>query len=176
MSYGDLVYSNPKIVNYNNENLALYTSKQIPNSIRTLPEPVNNIAAANSYIKGGSRIKKNNNRIYNMLTKYKRHKIKSAKNSYYLTKKRLNKNKKGGKYSIKNKRKSNKKRKLYKGGYGQYMNNTPNTPSYSLGGLQSSNFPSALANPPIQTLLSNCTNCVDNYNHYTNMGFPSKNI
>jgi hypothetical protein len=34
---------------------------------------------------------------------------------------------------------------------------------------------SALANPPPATVLSNCTNCVDNYNHYTNSGFPSRN-
>lgn len=60
-----------------------------------------------------------------------------------------------------------------KGGYHQYMGNVPNTPSYAVGGptgqLSASN--SALANPPPITTLSNCTNCVDNYNHMTNKGF-----
>jgi hypothetical protein len=31
-----------------------------------------------------------------------------------------------------------------------------------------------LANPPPIKVLGNCTNCVDNYNHFTNSGFPSK--
>jgi hypothetical protein len=34
---------------------------------------------------------------------------------------------------------------------------------------------SALASPVPYQVLSNCTNCVDNYNHFTNSGFPSKN-
>ena len=61
-----------------------------------------------------------------------------------------------------------------RGGYSQYQNNEPITPSYSVAGL---NIPSnllSLANPPPITKLSNCVNCVDNYNHYTNTGFPSK--
>jgi len=61
----------------------------------------------------------------------------------------------------------------YPAGYGQYQNNLPMTPTYSVGGqLSSSNL--ALANPPPIKVLSNCTNCVDNYNHYTNKGFPSR--
>ena len=31
-----------------------------------------------------------------------------------------------------------------------------------------------LANPPPIEVLPNCVNCVDNYNHYTNTGFPSR--
>ena len=47
------------------------------------------------------------------------------------------------------------------------------TPSYSTGGfLKPSNL--GLANPVPYKVLSNCTNCVDNYNHYTNKGFPSR--
>jgi len=61
----------------------------------------------------------------------------------------------------------------YPAGYGQYQNNLPMTPTYSVGGqLNSSDL--ALANPPPIKVLSNCTNCVDNYNHYTNKGFPSR--
>jgi hypothetical protein len=60
-----------------------------------------------------------------------------------------------------------------KGGYAQYQNNLPMTPTFSVGGhLTAGN--SALANPPPIHRLSNCVNCVDNYNHYTNKGFPSR--
>lgn len=60
-----------------------------------------------------------------------------------------------------------------RGGYSQYQNNMPMTPTYSVGGiLPASQL--ALANPPPIQVLPNCTNCVDNYNHYTNMGFPSR--
>ena len=57
------------------------------------------------------------------------------------------------------------------GGYSQYMGNIPTTNSYSVAGTTLSASNSALANPPPITALSNCTNCVDNYNRYTNSGF-----
>ena len=69
-----------------------------------------------------------------------------------------------------NKRYSRRQR----GGYAQYQNNMPFTPSYQVAGV---NLPSnhlGLANPPPIKMLPNCTNCVDNYNHYTNTGFPSR--
>lgn len=71
----------------------------------------------------------------------------------------------------------------YPPGYGQYQNNMPLTPSYSVGGILT---PSeiGLANPPPIKVLNGGrrtrrrhrggSNCVDNYNHYTNMGFPSR--
>ena len=62
----------------------------------------------------------------------------------------------------------------YPGGYGQYQNNLPMTNTYQVAGINLSANQSALANPPPATALSNCTNCVDNYNHYTNSGFPSR--
>jgi hypothetical protein len=61
-----------------------------------------------------------------------------------------------------------------RGGYGQYQNNLPMTQTYSVGGILAPSL-SALANPPPVQVLSNNTSCVDNYNHYTNMGFPSRN-
>jgi hypothetical protein len=61
----------------------------------------------------------------------------------------------------------------YPAGYSQYQNNEPMTPSYSVGGILKSND-LGLANPPPIKLLSNCTNCVDNYNHYTGKGFASR--
>ena len=58
-----------------------------------------------------------------------------------------------------------------RGGYSQYQNNQPFSLSYSLGGvLPASQL--ALANPPPISSVTN--NAIDNYNHYTNKGFPSK--
>lgn len=59
-----------------------------------------------------------------------------------------------------------------RGGYSQYQNNLPMTPTYSVGGvLPASQL--GLANPPPIQVLSNCTNCTDNYNHFTGKGFSS---
>lgn len=69
-------------------------------------------------------------------------------------------------------RKRTNRRRKQRGGYSQYYNNFPNTPTYSVGGvLPASQL--GLANPPPIKVLSNCVNCVDNYNHYTGKGFPS---
>jgi hypothetical protein len=62
----------------------------------------------------------------------------------------------------------------YPGGYGQYQNNLPMTTTYQVAGVNLPANQSALATPPPATVLSNCTNCVDNYNHFTNSGFPSR--
>ena len=71
------------------------------------------------------------------------------------------------KYTRRHRRRHSRKQR---GGYAQYQNNQPLTPSYSLGGnLTAGN--SALANPPPYTRFSNC---VDNYSRYTNTGFPSR--
>ena len=81
----------------------------------------------------------------------------------------------GGKHkkrSIKNRTRSRRHR--LRGGYAQYQNNLPMTQVYSLGATNLPASESALANPPPYTALSNCVNCVDNYNHYTNKGFPSR--
>ena len=70
-------------------------------------------------------------------------------------------------------RRTKHRRHRQRGGYSQYQNNLPMTPSYSVGGvLPASQL--GLANPPPIQVLSNTTSCVDNYNHYTNMGFPSR--
>lgn len=63
----------------------------------------------------------------------------------------------------------------HKGGYGQYQNNVPNGPTMSVGGLQPSGWSNALASPPPHTMLSRLVNGVDNYNHYTGWGTPSRN-
>jgi hypothetical protein len=66
------------------------------------------------------------------------------------------------------------KRRGQRGGYSQYQNNLPMTPVYQVAGINLPNNLLGLANPPPITPLSNCVNCVDNYNHYTNTGFPSR--
>lgn len=66
-----------------------------------------------------------------------------------------------------------RRRRRQRGGYSQYQNNLPMTPTYSTGGvLSAANL--GLANPVPYQALSNCTNCVDNYNHFNNSGFPSR--
>jgi hypothetical protein len=62
------------------------------------------------------------------------------------------------------------RRRIYKGGYSQFQNNLPNTPSYSIGGhLSAGNL--GLANPaPFKVTNS----CQDNYNHFNKTSFPSK--
>jgi hypothetical protein len=59
------------------------------------------------------------------------------------------------------------------GGYSQYQNNYPSTPTYSTGGILSAQN-LGLANPVPYKLLSNDTNNIDNYNHFTMKGFSSK--
>lgn len=66
------------------------------------------------------------------------------------------------------------RRRRQRGGYAQYQNNMPYTPVYQVAGIHLPASRLAEATPPPITPLSNCVNCVDNYNHYTNMGFPSK--
>jgi hypothetical protein len=75
----------------------------------------------------------------------------------------------GGKRS----RSRSRSRRRQRGGYSQYQNNLPMTNTYSTGGVLSANN-LGLANPVPYQALSNCTNCVDNYNHFTNSGFPSR--
>jgi len=118
-------------------------------------------------------------------------KIKNITKRYKMTKKSMKKKASGIKKKIKSilsrtisrsrsrsfafaggkKRKTRRQRQ--KGGYSQYQNNMPMTNSYSTGGvLSAANL--GLANPVPYKVLSNCTNCVDNYNHFTNSGFPSR--
>ena len=60
-----------------------------------------------------------------------------------------------------------------KGGYSQYQNNMPMTPTYSTGGvLSAGNL--GLANPVPYKVLGNGGNCVDNYNHFLGKGFSSR--
>jgi hypothetical protein len=68
------------------------------------------------------------------------------------------------------------RRHRQRGGYAQYQNNLPMTPSYQVAGINLPSSQLALANPPPITTLSNCVNCVDNLTMYPppGHGFPSK--
>ena len=83
----------------------------------------------------------------------------------------------GGKKTRRGQRKRGSRRSRsnkQRGGYGQYQNNLPMTQTYQVAGIDLPASELALANPPPIRVLPNCTNCVDNYNHYTNTGFPSR--
>ncbi len=67
----------------------------------------------------------------------------------------------------------NKKNNPQEGGYSQYQNNLPMTPTYSTGGVISAGN-LGLANPVPYKVLGNGGNCIDNYNHYTMKGFGSR--
>lgn len=65
-------------------------------------------------------------------------------------------------------------KKGFKGGsstYHQFGSQIPNTGSYSVGATHLNPLNSALANPPPFQKLSNCTNCIDNFNMNTKSGF-----
>jgi hypothetical protein len=63
-----------------------------------------------------------------------------------------------------------KQRPMQSGGYHQFGSNIPGTPSYSTGGILNASQ-LALANPVPYQVLSNCTNCVDNYSYPLNEGY-----
>jgi len=126
---------------------------------------------------GAKRLK---NKIKNIT---KRYKMKGGKKSRKVLRKRLRSRAMGLAGGRRRTRHMRSKRRLsrmrggsapYPGGYGQYQNNLPMTNTYKVAGIDLPASQSALANPPPATALSNCTNCVDNYNHYTNSGFPSR--
>jgi hypothetical protein len=126
-------------------------------------------------------------KIKNISRKYKRMSRRTMKR----TKRRLSK------FASKHRRRRHSMRggthvPAYPAGYGQYQNNMPITPSYSTGGVLDPSE-SALANPvPFKVFRggrrkkcgkkhrrtvkggSGCPNCLDNYNHFENMGFYSR--
>jgi hypothetical protein len=145
-----------------------FSSTVDPRSVNpaALSAPTSNIqAAAASKIVGGARI--NRRKINKISRKYKmrgsrKHvrRMKSRVRSRYAKRSRS-----------RSRSRSRRSRSLkQKGGHAQFYNNMPNTPSFSTGGVLSPSL-SALANPVPYKLLGNEP---DNYNHFTNSGFPSK--
>jgi len=151
-----------------------FTSTVDPRTVNlaVLPAISNNVqAAAASKIVGGKRFI-NRRKINKISGKYKMKGSRRRASRRMKSRVRSRFSKRSAKRSHSSKR-SQKRSLKQKGGYAQFYNNMPNTPSFSTGGVLSPSL-SALANPAPYQVLSNCTNCVDNYNHLTNSGFPSK--
>jgi hypothetical protein len=164
---------NGKYVNIDNSQYsARFSSNEIPG---TPPGPLpglsgtkSNIDAAAGIYRGGLKRK-----IKNITKQYKRMKAGSRKIKHMKkTIRRRTRSRRLARSLAGGRRRSY--RRHHRGGYAQYQNNLPMTPSYQVAGINLTSNQLALANPPPIAKLSNCVNCVDNYNHYTNQGFPSK--
>lgn len=153
---------------HNTNNPSMFTSKTIP-GCPGLAGASNNInAAAGKLMKGGSRAFKR--KIKNITKLYKN--MKGGSRRIRTMKKRIRSKMSNRKTRTMSRRYRKSRQRQYGGGYAQYQNNQPITPSYSVGGILSAGN-LARANPPPITALPNCTNCTDNYNHYTGKGFAS---
>lgn len=140
-------------------------------NVNALPEPLSNVQGAASYIPCQSGGRKINRRKINKISR--KYKMKGSRKSISRRVRRM-KSRVRSRYNSKSRRAGRtRSRRGQKGGYAQYQNNMPMTQTYSLGGPLAPGL-SALASPPTYQTLSNCTNCVDNYNHFTGSGFPSR--
>jgi len=145
-----------------------------------LPEPINKDQAAIPYIKGmgmgmgmkwggrGGGRRSKRNKKYN-IRKYKMKRTRGRRtggahfHSAALAR--------GGKRRTRGRTRGRSRTRRQTGGtYNQWQGGIPNTPTFSTGGVISAKN-LGLANPVPYQKMSNCTNCVDNYNHNTNKGF-----
>ena len=189
--YGSNV--NPTFVNkWSSNNPANFGSNEVP-GLPGLAGAKNNIDAASGIVpgigifkggvfKGGARHFKR--KIKNITKRYKRkmgmkggkkylRSIKSRIKAKYASRSRgASRSRTMGRSRMTAGRRRTSSRRRQRGGYSQYQNNLPMTPTYSVGGVLSASQ-SGLANPPPIQVLSNCSNCTDNYNHFTGKGFPS---
>jgi hypothetical protein len=102
-----------------------------------------------------------------------RRKIKNITNMYKMNKKRKSIKRRGKRTKRRLTRRSTRSRRQ-RGGYAQYQNNLPMTQTYQVAVINLPSNELALANPPPIRFLPNTGQCTDNYNHYTNKGFPSR--
>jgi hypothetical protein len=158
----------------NSHNGGMFGSNQIP-GLPGLAGAKNNVDAAKGYVpgicmNGGKKIKR---KIKNITKMYKmRHSKKKIASMKKRILRNINTKTKTNKKSKSNKKRSTRRRRQ-RGGYAQYQNNLPLTPTYSIGGILNSHD-LGLANPPPYKILPNSGQCTDNYNHYTGKGFPSR--
>jgi hypothetical protein len=162
----------------NSQYAARFSSNEVPGAPGLSGTKSNIDAAAGIYpgtLSGGA--KKLKRKIKNITKHYKRmkagsRKIKSIKRRLRnrASSRRLARTLYGGR------RRHSRRHRRQRGGYSQYQNNMPMTPSYQVAGIHLSPSESALANPAPITKLSNCVNCVDNLSMYPppGHGFPSK--
>ena len=190
LGYGNInPYNNSPYVNGTSSNYSgSFSSNEIP-GLPGLAGSKSNIDAAAGIVpgicnfKGGA--KKLKRKIKNITKHYKKmkagsRKIKSLK--HRIKSRMASRSMAGGRSrslarsmarSMAGGRRTKHRRHRQRGGYSQYQNNLPMTPSYSVGGvLPASQL--GLANPPPIQVLPNCVNCVDNFSKFSNSGFPSK--
>ena len=188
--YGSNV--NPSFVNkWSSNNPANFSSNEVP-GLPGLAGAKNNIDAAAGIVpgigifKGGAKHFKR--KIKNITKRYKRkmgmkggkkhlRSIKSRIKAKYGSRSRgrgrtMGRSRMSARAGSRRSRSRSHNRRRQRGGYSQYYNNYPNTPTFSVGGvIPASQL--ALANPPPIKVLPNCTNCLDNANHFTGRGFSS---
>jgi hypothetical protein len=179
LGYGEITplsNINGKFVNVDNSHSAGgFGSTQVP-GLPGLAGSKSNIDAAAGIVpgiclfKGGAKVFKR--KIKNITKKYK--KMKRGSRKMKSLKKRIRSRMASRKVARTAKFAGGRKRRGQRGGYSQYQNNLPLTPTYQVAGVNLPASQLGLANPPPVTVLPNCTNCVDNYNHFTNTGFPSR--
>lgn len=175
--YNTSSYVNGTSSNYSGS----FSSNEIPG---TPPGPLpglagskNNIDAASGYVPGISLFnggaKKLKKKIKNITKYYKKMKFGTRKMKSLKKSLRTKAASRKLARSISRRKKTKHYRHKQRGGYSQYQNNLPLSPTYSVGGVLPANQ-LALANPPPINILPCESQCVDNYNHYTNSGFSSK--
>jgi hypothetical protein len=187
LGYGNvapLSHINGSYVNVDNSQYAgRFGSNEISG---TPPGPLPGLAGTKSNIDAAAGIypgtrsfnggaKKLKRKIKNITKQYKR--MKAGSRKIKSIKRRLRSraiSRKLARSLVGGRRRHSRRHRRQRGGYGQYNSNWPSTGVYATGSVNLPASQLALANPPPITKLSNCVNCVDNYNHYTNMGFPSK--
>ena len=181
LDYGNInPYNMSSYVNGTSSNYsATFSSNEIPGS-PGLAGAKSNINAAAGRIHGISMsggAKKLKRKIKNITKHYKRmkagsRKIKSIKRRlrHKAISRKLARSLAGGR-----RRHSRRySRRSMRGGYAQYQNNMPLTPTYQVAGINLPSSQLALANPPPITKLSNCVNCIDNFDKFSMTGFPSR--
>jgi hypothetical protein len=196
LGYGNIIPNsniNGRFVNPDNSHSpGPFGSNQIP-GLPGLAGAKNNVDAALGYVpgicfSGGSKhfkhkIKKISNK-YKMKSKKFTKRMKSRIRSAFFRKSKTGKSKTKSKSQSRRVRRTRRRRTQrgggaypqsipYPPGYSQYQNNQPMTTTYSVGGILKPGDV-GLASPPPYSVLPNCTNCMDNANHFTGRGFASR--
>jgi hypothetical protein len=138
-------------------------------NVNAMPEPLSNIQGAASYIPCQAGGRKINRRKINKISR--KYKMKGSRKRISHKVRRI-KSRVRSRYNSKSRRagRSRSQRRGQKGGYAQYQNNMPVSSNFSTGGPLAPGL-SALASPPPYQKIG-CD--PDNYNHFSNSGFPSK--
>lgn len=184
LGYGNTdPYNTSSYVNGTSSNYSgSFSSNEIPG---TPPGPLPGLAGAKSNVdaaagivpgislfKGGAKHFKR--KIKNITKQYKRMKAGSRKMKNIKRKLRSRAVSRRMARAFSGSRSRRYRKRSMRGGYGQFGNNMPSTPSFQSAGINLTPNQIPLATPVPITKLSNCVNCIDNYNHFLGKGFPSK--